>query len=195
MNGFREFLLEMAARKSANRLVGLAKKPDSFMAVISAKREGMSPEQVKRATAQLKKELEALKPLGFGVTPTTGGYQEGPVRSLEPSFVVSFDSTRHALPPDDELVSRFVGLADKYRQMAVLIKLPGQETHEYTTQHHDSSPNARIPYHEPAYDPEPTYFTRPRYRGTGKKSQASDRDGLAFSPDFGNIEPYSQNTP
>lgn len=181
-------LREMAARKQLSRIVTQASDPGRFVAILSAARGYMTPDQVRDATERLKADLDGLKAHGFGYTPTTGGYPENGQDVKEPSFLVSHPGA--GLPDDETLVHMFVGLAKKYDQAGVVIKLPGStEAHEYTTGEHFLGGGTRVPYRDPVLAKKPEYYTRPRFRGTSKKSTASNRDGMTYSADYDNPEP------
>src|SRR5581483_3731097 len=109
-------------------------------------------------------DTHALKtPAPLGTTPTTGGYKEGDRKVEEDSVTVSAPKNA-PLPPPDEIVKFFIALAEKYQQMGVIIKLPGEEAHEYTTNFHGAGPGNRIPYGNAERLKDPMYYTRPRDR-------------------------------
>jgi len=212
---FREYcqLQEMAARKQLSRIVDMAQDPKRLMVIISASRDG--DEVWKGATKALENDIRSrgykvsVKKGGVtreiskklpgegpvGITPTHGGYDEEGTDVREKSLFVSMPKNAVA-PSNEDIIDFFVTLAEKYQQMGVLIKLPGEdETFEYTTRHHGMGAGHRIPYNEPRADPQPPYYTRPRYRGTSttfdrprgervKTSRASDKDALVFDPEF-----------
>jgi len=213
-SSFSEYiqLREMSARKQLSRLVSVAQDPASFYVLIAASRRGEEVWKgatkamendirsrgyrvsVKKngTTQEIQKQLPGNGPIG--VSPTHGGYEEKGMDVREKSLFVSLP-TGSDMPSDEEIVDFFVTLAEKYQQVGVIIKLPDEETaYEYTTRHHDMGAGHRIAYNDPGRHEKPPYYTRPRYRGTSKKSTASKSDALVFDPDFASpqVTPFSR---
>ena len=116
----------------------------------------------------------------MGVTPTLGGYPEGSLKVEEKSLFVSLPAGTDP-GPRQEVIDFFVALAEKYQQWGVIIKFPGEEAHEYTTQHHELGPHRRVPYVEPHKEEEPEYYTKPAKR--------KQKDALVFNAKYGEDEP------
>ena len=71
----------------------------------------------------------------------------------EPSYWTSLPADS---PVDRQtLVKQVVALADKYQQMGVIIKLPGEQAYEYTTKYHSLGAGKRIPYGSATRQKEP----------------------------------------
>lgn len=172
---FKEFM-EMAARRQTGRLLQQANDPQKVVVAITAHRG--EQEVWPGAMKQLEQDLRKL---GFGTTPTTGGYQEGGIRVDEPSLFASMPAGQIANPEQARtLVKLVVQLADKYQQMGVIVKAPGEQAYEYTTRHHDMGAGKRIPYGTATRQKEPAYYTRPRFRDRTKHGT----DGITFDPKF-----------
>lgn len=194
----REFL-EMAADKSAAHLLDRAKR-NELMVVMSASRDGeevfpgatkqmeneirqagYETETVSSAAAHPRaKELAGGLPLGdefkgrisagpFGIAKTVGGYDEGGKDVTELSLVVSHPQPA---PPPEEIVNFFVGLAKRYHQLGVIIKLPGEkDAYEYFP-----NGNPPIKYGEGGFSRTSPYYTRLRKGPKDRK--------LVYNPEY-----------
>lgn len=146
----------MAASRSASHLLAKADS-DKLMVIISASRKGQEiypnatmdmEREVRQAgykptTHQLRdhpleKEIEGGKPISLqnkldttklGIARTIGGYPEEGEDVRELSLVVSHPNPA---PPVREILEFFIGLAARYQQIGVVIKLPDeQDAYEY----------------------------------------------------------------
>jgi hypothetical protein len=162
-----------------------------------------SHRQSSGATRDLEREVRQAWEARFGVDQQTGIYHPGwdnhlgfkktygtypeekpkgsgiYTKVLEDSLFITHPKEGLEGIPHEQLVQFFLGLAEKYGQIGVIIRLPGEyQAYEYFTSHSSETPGSRRPYNFPRKEEAPDYSTRLR--------KMSDDRHLVYDPDFGN---------